>query len=176
MARLVRGCPTARSKQEGAEEPQRDPQQENQQDATGDKDIEDYNSYVDYEGSEPKVEMSAPEQREVDTDAEDANMEISQDGTLHQRMMPQEQYMEILWVHRAQGPEIMATKLQNMYIQFGYSPKEAKLLIREQGLNNPDRLRVLINNNVKDIYNVMRNPGRKNADGTPNREQHVSVI
>ena len=101
MARPVRGCPTARSQQEHIEEPERDPQQEDQQDATEDKDIADYNQDVDYEGSEPEVEQSAQEQREVDPDAEFAEMEIPQDGTLHQRMMPQEQYMGILRVHRA---------------------------------------------------------------------------
>ena len=76
MARLVRVCLTARSQQVGTEEPERDHQQENQQDATGDKDVDDYNLDVDYEGSEPKVEMGAPEQKEVDPDAEYANMEI----------------------------------------------------------------------------------------------------
>ena len=97
----MRGCPTARSQQERVEESERDPQQEDQPDAKGGEDIEDYNPDVDYEGSEPKVEQSASEQREVDLDAEYANMEIPQDGTLHHRMMPQEQYMGILWVHRA---------------------------------------------------------------------------
>ena len=70
----------------------------------------------------------------------------------------------------------MASKLQDMYIQLGFSPKAAKLLIREQGLDNPDRLRVLTDKNVDDICNVMRKPGSKNADGTPNRVQQVSVI
>ena len=70
MARLVRGCPTAMSQQEGIEEPQRDSQQEDQQDAIGGKDIADYGLDVDYEGSEPKVKQSAQEQREVDPDVE----------------------------------------------------------------------------------------------------------
>ena len=59
----------------------------------------------------------------------------------------------------------MASKLKDMYIRLGFSPKAAKLLVREQGLNNPDKLRVLTNKNVDDICNVMR----KNANGTPNR-------
>ena len=101
MARLVRGCPTDRSQQEGIEEPERDPQQEDQQDATGGEDIADYDPDVDYEGSEPEVEQSAEEQREVDPDAEYPETEIPRDGTLCQRMMPWEQYMGILWVHRA---------------------------------------------------------------------------
>ena len=101
MARSLRGHPTARSQQEGTEEPERDRQQEDQPDATGGKDIEDDNPDIDYEGSEPNVEQSAPEQREVDPDAEYVNMEIPQEGTFHQRMMPWEQYMGIVWVHRA---------------------------------------------------------------------------
>ena len=113
---------------------------------------------------------------EVDPDAEYVNMVIPWDGTLRPRMMPWEQYMGILQVHRAQGPEIMALKLQNMYIWLGFSPKAAKLLIREQGLDNPNRLRVLTNKNVDDICNVVRKPGSKNADGTPDRGQQVSVI
>ena len=55
----MRGCPTARSQQEGIEEPERDPQQEDQPDATEGKDIADYNPDVGYEGSEPKVKQSA---------------------------------------------------------------------------------------------------------------------
>ena len=95
----------------------RDPQEEDWFDAAESKDTADYNLDIDYVGSEPEVEPVAQDEREVDPDSEYVNMEISQDGTLGQRMMPQEQYMGILWVHRAQGPEIMALKLQNMYIQ-----------------------------------------------------------
>ena len=101
MARPVRGCPTARPQREGTEEPERDPQQEDQQDATEGKDIADYNLDVDYVGSEPKIEPVAQDERGVDPDAEYANMKIPCDGTLRQRMMPWEQYMGILWVHRA---------------------------------------------------------------------------
>ena len=56
MARLVRGCPTSRPQKEGAEEPERDPQQEDQPDAAEGKDIADYDLDVDYVGSESKVE------------------------------------------------------------------------------------------------------------------------
>ena len=77
MARLVRGCPTTRPQQEGTEEPERDPQQEDQSDATEGEDIADYNPDVDYEGSEPKVELVPQVEREVDPG-----------GFLHQRMMP----------------------------------------------------------------------------------------
>ena len=100
MARLVRGCSSARLQQERTEEPERDPQQEDQPDTIGGEDIEDYDPDVDFEGSEPEVEQSAPEQREVDPDAVHANMEIPPIWTLHQRMMPWEQYMGILQVHR----------------------------------------------------------------------------
>ena len=107
MARSMRGCLTARSQQEGIEEPMEDPQQEDQPDITGGNDMEDYNLDEDYEGTEPKVKQSAQEQKEVDPDAEYANIEISQDGTLCKRMMPQEQYMGILWVHRAQDLKLL---------------------------------------------------------------------
>ena len=176
MDRKVRDCPTVRSQEEGVQESERDPQQEDQQDATEGKDMADYDPHVDYEGSEPKVEQSAQEQKEVDPDAEFAEIEISLDGTLCQRKMPWEEYKGILQVHRAQGPEITASKFQNTYVQLGFSPKAAKLLFREQGLDNSDRLRVLINKNVDDICNVMRKSGGKNADGTRNRGQQVSVI
>ena len=69
----------------------------------------------------------------------------------------------------------MALWLQDMYIQLGFSPKAAKLLIREQGLDIPDRLRVIIDKNVNDICNVMRKPGGKNVNGMPNRGQQISV-
>ena len=55
-------------------------------------------------------------------------------------MMPWDMYMGILWMHRAQGPEIMASWLQDMYIKLEFSPEAAMLLIREQGLDSPERL------------------------------------
>ena len=70
----------------------------------------------------------------------------------------------------------MALKLQDMYPRFGFSPKTTKLLVRDQGLDSPDRLRVLTDKNVNDICNVMRKPGSKNANGMPDRGQQVSVI
>ena len=39
---------------------------------------------VDYDGSEPKNELLAQEQKEI-ADAEYANMEILHDGTFHRR-------------------------------------------------------------------------------------------
>ena len=86
MARLVGGCHTARSQQESIEEPERYPQQEDQQDATEGEDIADYNPDIYNERSEPKVKQSAQEQREVDPDREYVEMEIPQDGTLCQRI------------------------------------------------------------------------------------------
>ena len=56
MARTIRGCLITRSQQEGEEQPDEDPQQEGQLDATEGKDIADFNPGVDYEGSEPEVE------------------------------------------------------------------------------------------------------------------------
>ena len=63
-----------------------------------------------------------------------------------------------------------------MYIRLGFSPKAAKLHVREQRLDYLDRLRILMDKNIHDICNVVRKPGGKNADGTSNRGQQVSVI
>ena len=63
-----------------------------------------------------------------------------------------------------------------MYIWLGFSPKAAKLLIREQGLDSPERLRVLTDKNVDYICYVMRKLGSKNADEMPNIGQKVSFI
>ena len=79
-------------------------------------------------------------------------------------------------VHQAQGPEIMASWLQHMYLQLIFSSAAARLLIREQGLDSPERLRAMMDKNVNDIYNVMIKPGDKNADGAPDRGQQISVI
>ena len=70
----------------------------------------------------------------------------------------------------------MALCFQDMYILHGFSPKEAKILIREQGLDDLQRLRVLSDKNVNDTCNLMRKPDGNNADGTPDRGQQVSAI
>ena len=70
----------------------------------------------------------------------------------------------------------MASWLQYMYIWLGFSPKADKLLVRDQGLDAFERLRVLPDKNVDDIYNVIRKPGGKNANKMPSRGQQVSVI
>ena len=170
MARLVRGCPTTRQQQEGAEEPEWEPQQEDQPDATNHKEIADYDPDIDYEGTDLEVEPVAQEEREVNPDKEYANMDTPHDVTLCQRIRHLENCKGTLWVHRAGGPEIMALKLQSMYTQLGFSPKAAKLLLREQWLNRPDRLRVLADKNANDICYVMRKPGGKNANGTPRED------
>ena len=64
-----------------------------------------------------------------------------------------------------------------MYIWLGFSAKAAKLLVREQGLDSLERLRVFADKNVDDICsNVVRNPGGTNANGSSDRGQQVSVI
>ena len=50
------------------------------------------------------------------------------------------------------------------------------MLIRKQGLDSPERLRVLTNKNINDICNVIRKQGGKNANRTPDRGQQVSAI
>ena len=133
MARLVRGC-----QQIGCNE--RYPQWEEQPDTGKGKGIGNYNPNIDYEGIELGNEPVIQEQREVDSDAEYAKIEMPQNGTLHKRMMSWDVYMGILWVQREQGPDIMALWLQYKYIRLGFSPEAAKLLIREQGLDSPGRL------------------------------------
>ena len=90
--------------------------------------------------------------------------------------MPCDVLQRIQQVLREQGPEIIALLLQYIYIQLGFSPKAAKLLIREQGVESPDMLRVLADKNVDDICNVMSKPGGKNAHVMPYKGQQVSVI
>ena len=81
--------PDIRSQQEVEKEPDIDPQQEGQLDATEGKDIADYDQDIVYEASEPKVELVAQVKREVDTNAEYVKME-----------MPWEQYLALLRVHQ----------------------------------------------------------------------------
>ena len=50
------------------------------------------------------------------------------------------------------------------------------MLIREQGLDSPERLRVLTDKNINDICNVMRKPGTTNANRMPYIRQQVLVI
>ena len=54
---------------------------------------------VDYESSEPKIEPDTQEEKENNSDAEYANMEIPFDGTFHQRMTPCNVMQRIQWVH-----------------------------------------------------------------------------
>ena len=70
----------------------------------------------------------------------------------------------------------MALLLQDMYIQLRFSPEAAKLLIREQGLDSPERLTILTYKDVVDICDVARKPDGKNANEMPDRGQQVSVI
>ena len=65
----------------------------------------------------------------------------------------------------------MALWLHDMYLWLGFSPKAAKLLIREQGPK-----RVIPDKNVDNICNVIRTPGGKNDKGMANRGQQISVI
>ena len=69
----------------------------------------------------------------------------------------------------------MAFWLQDMYLLLGFSPEAARLLIREQGLDSPEKLRIHTNKNADVICNVMRKPSGKNANGTPDIAQQVSV-
>ena len=138
--------------------------------------IVDYNLKVDYDGSEPENEPGAQEEKEENSDTEYVNMETTHNGTFCQRMMPCNVMQRIEWLNQEQGPKIMALMLQHMYIWLGFSPKATRLLVREQGLDSPERLRVLTNKNADDISNVVMKPSSKNANGTTDRGQQVSVI
>ena len=70
----------------------------------------------------------------------------------------------------------MASWLSNMNLWLGFSPKATQLLIREQGLDNPDRLPILTDQNVFDICNVMRKQGGKNTNRMLGRGQQIPVI
>ena len=118
------GCLTARLQQEDAEEPERNPQQEDQPDSAEGEDTTDYDPDVDYVGSEPENETVVLDQSEVNLDAENASIEIPHDGTLSLRMMPQEKYMGILCVHRVQGSEIMTLRLQDTSYGQELAPKQ----------------------------------------------------
>ena len=63
-----------------------------------------------------------------------------------------------------------------MYFWLGFSAEAVKFLAREQGLDRPERLRVLTDKNVDDICNVVRKLGGKNANGIFKRGQSISVI
>ena len=68
MVRTMKGCPTTRLQSEGKDGPEtilNATQQEGHPYATVEKDIADYNLDIDFEGSKPRVEPVAQEQREV---------------------------------------------------------------------------------------------------------------
>ena len=132
LARPVRWHPTPQQPKD-AGEPETNPnvsQYEEQPDAIEVKVIVDYDLDRDYEGSEPMNEPVAQETKEENPNTEYANMDIPQEGSFHQRMMPRNIMQRIQWVDWEQGLGIMALWLQDMYIQLGFSPEAAKLLIR----------------------------------------------
>ena len=53
-------------------------------------------------------------------------------------------------------------------MQLRFGPQAARVLVREQGLDSPQRLRVITDKNVDDICNIMRKSGGKNANRMPN--------
>ena len=70
----------------------------------------------------------------------------------------------------------MVSWLQDIYFQLGFSSEAARLLIREQGLDSPERFRLFIDKNVSDICIVIRKIGSKNANRTLDRGQLILVI
>ena len=50
----------------------------------------------------------------------------------------------------------MVVWLCDKCLWLGFNPKVAKLLVREQGLDSSERLRVFTDKNVNDIFNIVR--------------------
>ena len=57
-----------------------------------------------------------------------------------------------------------------------FSSEADRLIVRDQGLDSPERLRVLTDKNVNETCNIARKPCSKNANESPDRGQQVSVI
>ena len=175
----MRGHLTALLQPKGEEEPKTNPsvpQQEEQADATEGKVIADQELDVDYEQEESDPEKSIKQKKSLTSNTEYAKMELTCKKTLQQMSMIFKDAESIEHLHQAKRPEIMTLWLHDMYMQLGFSPKAARLLVREQEIDSPDKLRVLTEKDADDICNVIRKPGGKNADRLPNRGQQVSVI
>ena len=157
MPRTIRGHPTTQPQPEGREKLEINPsipQQEEQTDAIDGEVIVDHKPDIDHEpeGSDPENKPDAHEEQEK----EYTKMELHQQGTIHKWSMNHRVLERIKWVHQLQGPENMALWLHDMYLWLGFSPEAVKLLVREQGLDSPERLRDLTNKNADDISNVVR--------------------
>ena len=57
----------------------------------------DYHLNINYEGSESKNEPVTYEEKEENSDAEFACMEMPHEGTFHQRMTPCNAMQKIIW-------------------------------------------------------------------------------
>ena len=128
------------------------------------------------EGSDPEIETVNHEGMEENSNAEYVKMELPHQWTMWQRTMKWKVAKQIQHAHQAWGPEIMASWLQYMYLELGFSSEAARLLTIEHGLDSHYRPRVLADKNVDNIWNVVRKQGSKICNGMPNREQQVSVI
>ena len=147
-----------------------------ERDATEGKAIANYGLDVNYKPERSGSEIKAVNEEEENFDTKYAKMELPQHRTLCQRTISSKVADRIEWLHWAKGHEIMFSLLQDMYLQLKFTSEAARLLVRQQGLDNIERLRVLTDKNVDGICNVMRKPGGKNADRKPNRGQQVSVV
>ena len=107
-----RGCPKPWSQSKNEDKPEihlNDPQQEEHPDATKGRDIAGYNLHVDYEGSEPKVEPVAHEQRKVNPDAKYAKMKMPRSETFRQRMLPLDVCIGILKGYKSSLTRMLMT-------------------------------------------------------------------
>ena len=84
--------------------------------------------------------------------------------------MSKEDYGEMLHAYTKHRTEIFACKLEVMCAWLGFTCNAARVLVHENGLNSPVRLRVLNHKNLDYTCNVVRKPGGKSAHSSPKRE------
>ena len=75
---------------------------------------------------------------------------------MHQRTIKHKFVKRIERAYQVPGSKIIASWLQDMYLQLGLSSEAARLPVGEQGLDSLERLRVCTDKNVDDICNVVR--------------------
>ena len=109
--------------------------------AIGEEVLADYDWDVGHKPEGSDLEIKTVIEEEENYDEKYVKMELPHDRTLCQGTMNHKVIEKIKQVHQTRGPEIMASWCQDMYIWLRFSPKAARLLIREQGLDSPERLR-----------------------------------
>ena len=96
-------------------------------------------------------------------------MELPSIGSLEHATMLRGHYGKIHHVYKKHGSDIMTCKLKAMHVRLGFIHDAARVLVHKQGLDSPDRLRVLSNVSVDDICSIIRKSDGKNANSSPDR-------